>query len=218
MPLIDLTLPIPPVDEAQSLFVGPHARKQTSTSESWEVPGGTAQVYAFDYWGMAGTYIDFPGHLRETDDGTDADNYPIDRLFGVSATVIHLDREDGSGPIGARELAAACPVDVTGGALIVNALGKRRFDEIAWRSVYFRKEAVQWIVDTGIHLLVSDVYESNQDPQNVFFDLFRAGISTICCPANLHRLASPTVRLTALPLRFPKVTQLPCRVVAETPD
>ena len=218
MPLIDLTLPIPPIDDAQTVFVGPHTVNETVTSEEWALRGCTGRVFAFDHWGMAGTYIDFPGHIKETDDGSDAENYPLDRLCGISAAVIRLDREDGSGPIGADELAGACPVDVAGGALIVNALGTRRFDEIGWRSVYLRKDAVQWIIGTGIHLLVSDVYESDTDPQNVFFDLFGAGISTICCPINLDRLLSPVVRLTALPLRFPHVTQLPCRVVAEIAD
>ena len=215
MPLIDLTLSIPSVDEAQRLFVGPHSDPRTVVSEEWKLPCGTALVYAFDHWGMAGTYIDFPGHIRETDDGTDAENYPVERLYAIPAGVIHLDREDGSGAIGADELAGALTTDSACGALIVNALGKRRFDDIAWRSVYLRNDAVRWMIDRGIHLLVSDVYESDADPQNVFFDLFRAGISTICCPVNMHRLTTPTVKLTVLPLRFAGVTQLPCRVLAE---
>jgi len=49
----------------------------------------------------------------------------------------------------------------------------------------------------------------------VFLDLFGAGITTVCLPVNLSALTTPYVRLTALPVRFETVTQLPCRVVAE---
>jgi kynurenine formamidase len=117
-----------------------------------------------------------------------------------------------------QELEAAAPPpgpDGYGGALIVNALGTRRFDEIEERSVYLARQAAEWIVETGVHLLVSDVYESDTDPQNNFPALFGGGVSTVCCPVNLHELTTPRVRLTALPLRFPGVTQLPCRLLAE---
>jgi len=150
-----------------------------------------------------------------TDDGADAATVPAEQLYRLEATVIHLDRPDGSGKIGAAELAPACPGDVAGDALIINALGSRRFDEIAERSVYLGREAVQWIVGSGVTVLVSDVYESNTDPQDVFLDLFAGGVHTVCCPVNLGALTASRVRLTVLPLRFTGVTQLPCRVIAE---
>jgi kynurenine formamidase len=172
-------------------------------------------VYHYRHNSMAGTYIDFPGHIKETDDGLDAIGYPLEKLYRVEAAVIHLDRESGSGRIGASELVAACPQAPGAGALILNALGARRFDAIVDRSVYLGKDAVQWIIDRGFHLLVSDVFESNSDPQQVFNLLFAHGVSTVCCPINLDKLRQPIVTLTALPLRFAKATQLPCRVIAE---
>ncbi len=99
--------------------------------------------------------------------------------------------------------------------MILNALGRRRFDDIVERSVYLGKDAVEWIIDGGFHLLVSDVFESNTDPQQVFNMLFARRVSTVCCPINLHQINRPIVKLTALPLRFAKATQLPCRVVVE---
>lgn len=175
----------------------------------------TGVVWHFQHDSMAGTYIDFPGHIKETDDGLDAVTYPLEKLFRVKAAVIHLRRASGSGRIGAEELAAACPSPSGAGALILNALGPLRFDQIEERSVYLGKDAVRWIIDAGFHLLVSDVFESNSDPQQVFNLLFAQGVSTVCCPNYLHRVDQPVVRLTALPLCFRTANQLPCRIVVE---
>jgi kynurenine formamidase len=209
MRLIDLTLPAP--DQ--------QAGEPTCRLDEWHLKAGalpyTAMVYHFHHNSMAGTYLDFPGHIKETDDGLDAISYPLDKLYRVKAVVLHLDRQSGSGRISARELVAACPASQGAGALILNALGARRFDAIVERSVYLGKDAVQWIIGVGFHLLVSDVFESNTDPQQVFNLLFAHRVSTVCCPINLQQIDQPVVTLTALPLRFPKATQLPCRVVVE---
>lgn len=177
----------------------------------------TATRYFFDHDSMVGTYLDLPGHILDTDDGQDAAGYPLEKLYRLDAAVIHLDRAGGSGRISADDLARACPGGVCGGALVVNALGKLRFDEIEFRSVYLGADAVAWIVESGACLLVSDVFESDTDAesQRVFLDLFAAGVSTVCQAVNLDKLTSPKVKLTVLPLKFHAVTQLPCRVLAE---
>ncbi len=217
--LHDLTLPIPAVTTEKMTFDGSTHTQETVRTELWRLPrGGQAAVYYLHHWGMAGTYIDFPGHLVETDDGTDAANYPADKLYRVPARVARLNRAGGSGKIGVDELRAAVPPGPAGGALILNALGARRFDDVPTRSVYLAREAVEWIASTGIHLLVSDVYESNDDPQDVFRTLFAAHVCTVCCPINMDRIGQDRVRVTALPMRYPGVTQLPCRVLVEEPD
>ena len=210
MKLLDLTLPL------QSHQNG----HPTATPRRLHLGEGdatyTAIVYDMAHDSMAGTYLDLPGHIEETDDGQDAATLPVERLYRLPAAVVHLDRQDGSGGIGAAELAAASEIDGNPQALIINALGARRFDEIQERSVYLELDAIDWIITTGVKLLVSDVYESRA-LHGVFKALFGAGISTVCCPINLHQVKAPTVRLTVLPARIPQVTQLPCRVVAELP-
>lgn len=206
--LIDLTLPAPLAQGGQSTCA-----LEERHLKAHDVPF-TGMVYHFRHDSMLGTYIDFPGHIKETDDGQDSAGYPLEKLYRVEAAVIHLDRASGSGEIGADELAEACPPLEGAGALIVNALGRRRFDEIEERSVCLGKGAVRWIIDSGCHLLASDVYES-KSLHGVFNELFAHGISTICCPINLHLIDRPRVRLTALPIRFPGVTQLPCRILVE---
>ena len=222
MRLVDLTLPmqedhggdgkLPP-----EIF-GKYAGKNTVFPEErihkHKYVDYISVTYGFEYLAIRGTYIDFPGHIIKTNDGMHAENYPLEKLYRLDSTVIHLDRADGSGGIGAEELREGCPGPVTGGALVVNALGKRPWDEIQRGSVYLEQDAVAWIVETGVHLLVSDVYEA-AEPRGVFLDLFGNGVSALCCPINLDQLTAPSVKITVLMPRFPGVTQLPCRAIAE---
>ena len=211
MTIVELTLAI----EAQQQAPAASLQKWALGREGARY---VALVYNFHHDSMAGTYIDFPGHIEHTDDGCDAANCPLESLYRLEAAVIHLARRSGSGKISADELRASGRAVSGCQALIVNALGELRFDQIDHRSVYLGREAVEWIIDTGAKLLVADIYESDSDPQDVFPDLFAAGVATVCHAVNLHLLTRPRLRLTALPLRFPGVTQLPCRLLAEIED
>lgn len=205
--LVDLTLPM----------FGPGHPRAVASCEMVTIRKSMTYVatkYQFAHDSLQGTYLDFPGHVIETEDGTDAGNYPLAKLAGIKAAVVHLDRGDGSGAVTADELRGACPPLEGCGALILNALGGRRYDEIVERSVWIAGDAVDWICGSGIHLLASDIYES-QPLHGVFLKLFQAHILTVCYPINLHLLTRPHVRLWALPMRIPGVNQLPCRAFAE---
>jgi kynurenine formamidase len=209
MKIIDLTFE--PGREPGGLF------KATRNDVSLKSPGVeyTGVVYEFTMSSMAGTYLDLPGHIAETNDGQDAANYPLEKLYRRRAVVIRLDRQDNSGGVTATELARACQMKIRkGDALIVNALGNRQFYEINERSVFFELDAVEWIIEQGVELLVSDIYESKA-LAGVFYKLFQARISTVCLPVNLNRLTVLEIKLTVLPLPVRGVTQIPCRVVAE---
>ena len=140
-------------------------------------------------------------------------------LFQVPAWVIHLDRQSGSGAVTVDELKSSLGDRLKRHseipAIIINALGTKRFDEIANRSVYLSADAVQWLISCGIRLIVSDIYESDENPQSVFLRFFKAGVSTVCCPINLDKL-SEEVKLTVMFSRFKKITQIPCRIIAQT--
>lgn len=177
----------------------------------------TAEEYEFRFVSGVATYIDFPGHIVETDDGLRAGDWPLNRLFRVRCAVAHLDRADESGGVGAAELEAACPVLTGCGGLVINALGARRFDAIRNRSVWLTPDATGWIVRSGIKLFVSDIYERAPELTGVFCDLFDAGIAAVCQPVNLHLLTTSYVELSALPIRV-DAAQVPCRVVAELTD
>lgn len=208
MHLVDLTLPIPDVENGAP----------TTELEQWPICMGSVayigMVYRFSHWSMSGTYIDFPGHIKEADDGIDAANCPIESIFDVDTVVLHLERDGMPGKISREELERACSVAEPTCGLIVHALGSKRFDEVPERSLALSPDAVAWIIERGTRILVSDVYEHYDEPEDVFVDLFSAGVSTVCNPINLHALREPRVRLTVLFPRFSGVTQLPCRAVA----
>lgn len=219
MRLIDLTMPMrdpEPQGDGPGL---PLREVPPQTTRIWSIRSPSsayrARVHYFDHWGMAGTYLDLPGHIVETDDGMDAVTVPAASLFRLPAVLVRLRRGGLRGPVSAAELAAAAPPSLGEPALVLNALGSLRFDGIPERSLYLARDAVRWIVDRGVRLLVSDIYESSDDPQDVFLTLFRAGIAAVCHPESLGALAGPRLRITALPLRIPGATQLPCRLLAE---
>jgi kynurenine formamidase len=173
----------------------------------------TGVCHNFEMDSMAGTYIDFPGHITETDDGQDAKNYPLEKLYRRAAKVIHLERADGA--VSAKDLADNCPCKLNkGDALMINALGKLRFDDVPERSVYLDKSAVDWIIDQGVELLVSDIYESTE-LNGVFYYLFEAGIKTVCYPVNMDKLTAAEVKITILSLPVQGAVQIPCRIIAE---
>ena len=211
MKLIDLSLPMPSRQEGRETVVS-RTLKIGSADKAYH-----ALVYDFVFGSMAGTYIDLPGHIVETDDGGDSLNFPPEKLFRVKSAVIHLDKIDGDGPVSSEELEAACGRNKTVPALVINALGRKRFDEIEERSVYLAQDAVSWIIARGVRLLVSDIYESKAI-EGVFYRLFDAGTATVCHPVNLHLLKAGQSRITVFFLPFAGATQVPCRLVAEIDD
>ncbi|NQU10076.1 hypothetical protein HQ590_04755, partial [bacterium] len=70
MKLIDLTLPIPCSELEKENPEGPWTTQRTIRTREWVLgaPASryTARVHYFAHWGMAGTYIDFPGHIVTT--------------------------------------------------------------------------------------------------------------------------------------------------------
>ena len=207
MPAVDLTFD----------FVGERFAPEIIRKELYLKSGQTEYtgvVYDMKMDGMSGSYIDFPGHIAETDNGLYADNCPLDMVYRVPASVIRLDRESGSGAVSADDLEKSFGGRVTTPALIINALGNKEITEVQNRSVYLDNSAVQWIIDCKCNLLVSDIYESTA-LHGVFLQLFKAGVTTVCMPSKLHTLAAKKVALTVLFAKMPQVTQLPCRIVAE---
>ncbi len=198
-------------------FIGeryaPDIRREEMTLQS-DFISCTGVTYNINHDGMSGTYIDFPGHIAETDNGLYADNCPLDMLYRLPASVIHMTKKSGDGAVSAEDLEAAFGGKVVTPGLIINALGTLEPSDIECRSVYLDDSAIQWIIDSKCRLLVSDIYESKA-LHGVFLKLFGAGISTVCMPVNLHKLPAGIVYLTTLFPKMPQVTQLPCRVIAE---
>ena len=174
----------------------------------------TGLIYSWNTSSMLGSYIDFPGHIRETDDGVRADNADPADFWRMPCSVIRLDRASGSGEITAKELEEAFGGRPSDRALILNALGRRDAFDIERRTVWLGENALDWIIGCGVTCLVSDVYES-RELLGVFLKLFRAGVSAVCEPFGLDSLTEKRVLLSIVFMPVPGVTQLPCRILAE---
>ena len=174
----------------------------------------TGMVYDFEVNSMNGSYIDLPGHIRETDNGERADNVPMENFYRVPCSVIRLDRKSGSGAVTGAELEQVFGGKVATPALMINALGPLDPDEIDNRSVWLDFSALDWMIEAGVRLLLSDIYESKA-LHGVFLKLFAAGISTVCGLRNMCKVRGRFAEVTVL---FPKIatlTQIPCRVLAD---
>lgn len=177
----------------------------------------TGMVYESDLYSMNSSYIDLPGHIRETDDGVTAENAPVSDFYRVPCSMIRLHRESGSGAVTADDLEAAFGGKVTTPALMLNALGKLEPGDIDCRSVYLDDSAVEWIVSCGVRLFVSDIYESKA-LEGVFLKLFGAGVSAVCEPRRMIQVTDREFLLSIMFMNMPYVTQIPCRILAECGD
>jgi kynurenine formamidase len=173
----------------------------------------TGIIYTITHDGMSGTYIDFPGHIAETDDGVRTDTLPVEDVYRVPAQVLRMHRKSGSGAVTAADLEAAAGGKLTARNVILNALGDLEPNDIENRSVYLDDSALDWLIANGCKLLVSDIYES-QALHGVFLKLFAAGVSTVCHPVHLGQIAAKEVKMTILFSKLP-ITQLPCRLIVE---
>ncbi len=179
----------------------------------------TGVIHELKCSSMCGSYLDVPGHIRETDDGTDAANCPPERFWRLEARVAHLKRLQSPGAVTADELAAAFGTAPGAPCLVVHALEEKDIWEMGgegeevWRQTWLDASAVDWIVASGCRLLVSDIYESPR-LEGVFLRLFAAGISTVCMPKGLARLGGAArISVTFLPVEG--MVQMPCRIIAE---
>jgi len=215
MAVIDLTRPLEKNDLKETSY--------EVETDKWKLksPGTeyTGVVYTIQLGSMVGSYVDLPGHIAETDDGKDGMNTPIQDYYRVPARVIRFNLPSGHGGVTAADLEKACGGKVDTPALIINALGEQHQHSLGFdtRSVYLTLDAVQWIADCGVKIILSDIYES-KSLDGVFLLFSKRGVHTICCGRNMHLLTGDKVLLTALFMPLPGVTQLPCRLLAETMD
>ena len=206
MSLIDLSREFPP-EAVRKIRLREVPLKSAQTAY-------TGMVYDFEFNSMDGSYLDLPGHIRETDNGERADNVPMENFYRVPCSVIRLDRKSGSGAVTGAELEQVFGGKVATPALMINALGPLDPDEIDNRSVWLDFSALDWMIEAGVRLLLSDIYESKA-LHGVFLKLFAAGISTVCGLRNMCKVRGRFAEVTVL---FPKIatlTQIPCRVLAD---
>ena len=170
-------------------------------------------IYDFYLSSMSGTYIDLPGHIKEFDNGLDASNYPLEKLFMVDTTVIRLHRQGLGREIRAEELEKT-GISVKNQGLLINSGWDLGAGKPTQEIPFYGRDAIEWIVSKGINLFISDVYENHSDPRGIFVEFFKAGIACVCIPANLEKLSKSKIKVCAIPIRIPGAVQVPCRLLA----
>ena len=176
----------------------------------------TGEIWHFACDSMVGTYLDLPGHILETDDGQRGSNLDLADFYRVPTTILHLNRYSNSGAVTANDLHKANGgKDKVNRFLIVHALAEQLAPhDVEWRSVYLDSSAVQWIIDSGCKVLISDVYESEK-LEGVFLQLFKAGVSTVCEPVNLYKLKDCQEPLITIAFQPLPTAQIPITLLAE---
>lgn len=212
MRIIDCTLAIP---EEQN-------GRPTIKNYGVTVPSGSRTYHAICHTiemdGMSGTYLDFPGHIRETDDGHDAGSVEMEQFYLLETTVIRLNRQGRPPEITRLELEQT-GTPVRGSALIIHALGEQNFLDFPKEAdmPYFGESTFDWITATGIRLFASDVYEKQGDARGIFPALFRVGIAAVCHPVHLSAVPAPYTHCCAIFNRHPGAVQIPCRFFVVEP-
>ena len=202
--LIDLTLTFNHTDFPSSI-------ETYNVSLDIEGESYNAACYKFANDGMCGTYVDFPGHLVEFDDGTHAGNYPMEKLFMVPATFLRLNLQAGQREITIADLEAA-RTEIKGEMAILHALGDKNFYDYTPETIpYLKKETFEWFIGKGIRLFASDVYENKCSYEGIFPAFFKNRITCVCYPVNLQAISSTYLHACVVPLKVDNVVQLPCR-------
>ena len=110
----------------------------------------TGVIYDITANSMTGSYIDFPGHIAETDDGQRGDTADLADFYRMDATVIRLNRTEGG--ISGADLEKACGGVPDTPAVIINALGELGPMDIRFRSVWLTMDAVEWLIGSKCRL------------------------------------------------------------------
>ncbi len=200
MALIDLTLPWDTMEIKEKLI--PLKSEKISYK---------AVVYDFKLNSMTGSYIDFPGHILETADGMNAGNFPLSDFYRVPATFLRPRRSGNA--ISANELEEAHGKSLKTPCLVIHGKAGTKIPLIS-RQICLSMDAVDWIINYGCKLLISDSYES-ENLDGVFLKLFKAGISTVCMPANLDKINSDKMKISVITPLLNDMVQVPCRIIAE---
>lgn len=174
----------------------------------------TGMIYRFQYGSMCTTYLDLPGHIKETDDGMTAAAVDPAAYFRQPATVLRPHYDPRTGAVRTADLQQAAAGRILRPTVIINALGDKNDNEVPFRSIYLSLEAVEWLIGKNCRTLVSDVWESRH-LDGVFLKFFAAGVGAICNLSRLSELPNGEVLLSTVFLPYPGATQIPCRVLAE---
>lgn len=173
---------------------------------------------------QTGTYIETPAHFYGNDKTYLMDDVPLEKLVGLSAVILMVKKDfsaKGRQPITREDLAqSALGLEIKQGQalLIGTGWGEKWMDaDYLANSPYFTYDAMMWILEQKPSLLGSDFprWDNLEDMQGFFPKFYEQDILMFAPCVNLEKSPSPYVKLTALPLRIPGTSCIPCRAYIE---
>ncbi|RKN74186.1 cyclase family protein [Paenibacillus ginsengarvi] len=196
------------------------------------VPWVDSEVYAEVFEGMhsqTGTYLETPAHYFGNDNWYGVADIPVEKLVNRRCIVLQLDGEAfESGerriPIDAAMLeqcAGSGQIREGDAILVGTGWGRRWMDPVFLeRSPYFTYGAMKWLIGKKPFLLGSDVprWDNLAKSEQFFREFYEADILMLAPCVNLELVTASEVRLTALPLRIPGTSAVPCRAIVVEGD
>ncbi len=185
-----------------------------------------SRVYCEIFSGIhsqTGTYIETPAHFYGNDRCYLMADVPVEKLYHIPATILMLPGFGEPGaerkPVTAADL-AACKgaVDIRkGDAIIVGTSWGKHWMEPCYldASPYFTYDAMEYLVSKKPSLLATDFprWESFEHPQNLFPLFYGADILMLAPVTSIETIPSHRVHLTALPIKVPGTSCIPCRAI-----
>jgi len=196
-----------------------------------EVPWVKGEVFCEIFKGLhsqTGTYLETPAHFYGNDNYYLVDDIPIEKIVNIPCYVINLAEKDYNyreaystrKPIDVDMLELACSgennISENCAILVGTGWGKHWKEEFYLEgSPYFTYEAMDWLLSKKPVLLGTDFprWENIEKPEGFFKDFYAADILMLAPCVNLEKITKKKVKLTALPLRIPGTSSIPCRAV-----
>ncbi len=191
------------------------------------VPWVKGPVYCEIFDGLhsqTGTYLETPAHYYGNDDCYLLIDVPAEKLVDVPCVVFNLGEWEIRKPGERRGITVEdlenCPAakEVKEGDAILIGTGHGKYwfhEDYLEGGPYFTKAAMDWVLSKKPFILGTDSarWENLQKPEGFFEDFYKANVLMLGPLVNLEKIPSGRARLTALPLKVPKTSCAPTRVV-----
>lgn len=185
-------------------------------------------VYCEIFTGLhsqTGTYLETPAHYFGNSNTYLVDDVPVSKLYNIPCYMLQVAKLPGEKRhINARML-EDCGVDFSSDKdfAIICSTGWGQYwkeDFYLEQSPYFTYDALQWLVSKKPFLLGSDFprWDNISKSENHFELFYSADILMLAPVVNVEKISSKLVSLTALPIKIPGTSSLPCRALITEGD
>ncbi|UCB44582.1 MAG: cyclase family protein [Spirochaetota bacterium] len=194
-----------------------------SSRISFEHSGESYSIDTFDTMkAQTGTYLESPGRYFKNNQYT-VNDIPLEKLYMVDTYVYNIPYEDmgikdGKKFISLEDLEDAESKETPPGSAILVGTGYGKYwdrSDFFERSWFFKKEAMEYLIDKKPLLLGTDSaeWENPRNPEGIFQNFFPANILVLAPCINLEKIRSFRVKLAVLPLKVRGAFICPVRAV-----